>query len=99
MTTVDNDSGLVLSDVEVTEFFGDKPIRWYQKACREGIIKALNDGIKRVIVVLPTGAGKTITVACSMSDQRVRDILDLKCIIFNFQVITWVRLQICGIYV
>ena len=78
MTTVDNDSGLVLSDVEVTEFFGDKPIRWYQKACREGIIKALNDGIKRVIVVLPTGAGKTITVACSMSDQRVRDILGVK---------------------
>jgi superfamily II DNA or RNA helicase len=68
-------SEAIFSDETIIEFYGEKAIRWYQAACREGIFQALTDKIKRVIVVLPTGAGKTITIACSLEDDRIRQLL------------------------
>jgi superfamily II DNA or RNA helicase len=61
----------VMSDEEVTEFFGEKPLRWYQVAARHAAIAALERGEKRILIVLPTGAGKTITVACTMGDPGI----------------------------
>jgi superfamily II DNA or RNA helicase len=61
----------VMTDDEVQEFFGEKPLRWYQVAARNATIQALANGEKRILVVLPTGAGKTITVACTMGDPEI----------------------------
>lgn len=53
------------------EFFGEKPLRWYQVAARNATIQALAEGQKRILIVLPTGAGKTITVACTMGVPEI----------------------------
>lgn len=57
------------------EYFGTKELRWYQIAARNATIDALKNGVKRVLIVLPTGSGKTITVACSLNDPRMREVL------------------------
>lgn len=64
--------------LDEVEYFGEKPLRWYQVACRNGLARELEFGVKRVLIVLPTGAGKTITIACSMSDPRIRAALNVK---------------------
>lgn len=64
--------------LDEVEYFGEKPLRWYQIAARNGIANELEFGVKRICVVLPTGAGKTITIACAMSDHRIRTALGVK---------------------
>lgn len=56
-----------LSFAQFEEMYGDKPLRWYQIAARNEIVQHLNDGFKRIVVELPTGAGKTVVFASSMS--------------------------------
>ena len=64
---------------ELTELFGDKEVRWYQIAARNGVEEALEqDATARILIVLPTGAGKTITSGLVFSSQRVRKALGLK---------------------
>lgn len=64
---------------ELTELFGDKEVRWYQIAARNGVEEALEqDATARILIVLPTGAGKTITSGLVFSSQRVRQALGLK---------------------
>ena len=64
---------------ELTELFGDKEVRWYQVAARNGVEEALEqDATARILIVLPTGAGKTITSGLVFSSQRVRAALGLK---------------------
>lgn len=58
-----------------TEFYGEKQIRWYQIAARNQVAHSLEKGIKRILIVLPTGAGKTITIAASLSFPRIRKAL------------------------
>lgn len=43
------------------EMFGDKNVRWYQIAARNQVVKALQEGKKRILVEMPTGSGKTLT--------------------------------------
>lgn len=64
-----------LTDVELDEFFGEKSVRWYQIAARNAVASCLTEGLKRVLVKLPTGAGKTLTIACSMSYEPIRQAL------------------------
>lgn len=57
------------------DMFGDKNIRWYQIAARNQAAEAIAAGHKRVLIVLPTGAGKTITAASTMSFPAMRTAL------------------------
>ena len=59
------------------EMYGDKPLRWFQIAARNEVVKHLNDGVKRIVIELPTGAGKTLTFAASMSYQPLREALGI----------------------
>lgn len=67
-----------MTDV-VSEFYGEAELRWYQVAARNAVADALNAGESRVLVVLPTGAGKTLTVAAAMSHQPIREALGVSC--------------------
>ena len=60
------------SDDFVIEFYGESELRWYQVAARNALAAELEQGTKRVLIELPTGAGKTLTIACSMSNPRIR---------------------------
>jgi superfamily II DNA or RNA helicase len=60
---------------DVTEFYGEKELRWYQVAARNAVATDLANGIKRILIELPTGAGKTLTIAASMSYEPIRKAL------------------------
>lgn len=66
-----------MSEDEVTEFFGEKPMRWYQVAARNATIEAIIQGVKRILIVLPTGAGKTITIAATLSGSAIKQALGI----------------------
>lgn len=69
----------VLDDNEVTEMFGDKLVRWYQVAARHAVEQhLLEDSKARILVVLPTGAGKTLTSGLIFSSELVKKALGVK---------------------
>lgn len=68
------DSG---KELDINEYFGEKPLRWYQVAVRNGIIQALSGGAKRILVEMPTGSGKTITIACTMGSPHILNALNI----------------------
>lgn len=53
--------------------FGDKEARWFQLAAKNSVEEELENGTKRILVVHPTGAGKTLTSGLIFSSQRVRN--------------------------
>lgn len=58
---------------DLTELYGDKEVRWYQIAARNAVEIALEeDPTARILVVLPTGAGKTVTSGLIFSSDRVK---------------------------
>ena len=59
------------------EFYGDKALRWYQVAATNLTISHLENGIKRVLIVQPTGSGKTLTIVSSLSHPKLRRALDV----------------------
>lgn len=62
-----------LGEDNFEELYGDKPVRWYQIAARNGVEAALElNRNARILIVLPTGAGKTITSGLVFSSRRVR---------------------------
>jgi superfamily II DNA or RNA helicase len=67
-----------MSDFE-NEFYGEKQLRWYQVASRNALAQSLANGLQRVCIVLPTGAGKTLTIAASMSFGPIREALGIAC--------------------
>lgn len=66
-----------LSDEQIVEFFGEKPMRWYQTAARNAVISHIKEGAKRILIVLPTGAGKTVTIAATMSASAIKQALGI----------------------
>jgi superfamily II DNA or RNA helicase len=64
-------------EIDEVEMFGEKPVRWYQIAARNQVEQALEDGKKRILVVLPTGAGKTLTSGMIFNSARVRKALNV----------------------
>lgn len=66
------------TELDIVEYFGEAPLRWYQIAARNAAIAALAAGEKRILIVLPTGAGKTITVACTMGAPEIRKALKIE---------------------
>jgi len=61
----------------ITEMYGEKDMRWYQVAARAELVDAINSGCKRILIVLPTGAGKTLTIAASLSFHDLRKALGI----------------------
>jgi len=64
--------------VDEVIMYGDKEVRWYQVAALHGVEEALENGSKRILIVLPTGAGKTITSGMVFSSDRVRKALKVR---------------------
>lgn len=74
--TEDEPSTTVGEAVEIA-LYGDKHVRWYQIAAVHGTEHALEMGVKRILIVLPTGAGKTLTSGLVFSSDRVRKALGI----------------------
>lgn len=63
---------------EEVELYGDKPVRWYQIAARNGVAEALEeDPTARILVVMPTGSGKTVTSGLIFASHRIRAALSI----------------------
>lgn len=60
---------------EVVELFGTREVRWFQSATRNAVINALQSGKTRPLIVLPTGSGKTVTIAITVADDQMRTLL------------------------
>jgi superfamily II DNA or RNA helicase len=73
MSDIENNEEVGVELIE--EMYGDKPLRWYQLAARNEIVEHLQNGVKRLVVELPTGAGKTVVFASSMSYPPLLDAL------------------------
>lgn len=72
------DEPLSAEDFDEVEFFGEKECRWYQIAARNEVAELLEQKIMRICVVLPTGAGKTLTSGLIFSSDRIRKALKVK---------------------
>jgi len=72
-----NDTSFIdsMNEDQLEEFFGDKSVRWYQIAARNAVANYLEEGVQRILVKLPTGTGKTLVIACSMSYEPIRKAL------------------------
>lgn len=68
----------VSKELDIQEYYGEKEVRWFQIAARNATYEHLENGVKRVLIWLPTGAGKTITIACTLDDPRMRSVLGIK---------------------
>jgi superfamily II DNA or RNA helicase len=64
-----------LADFDEVEFYGERQIRWYQLAARNEVIEAVSLGIKRILVDLPTGTGKTLAIACTLCSPEMKKVL------------------------
>lgn len=69
----DNEARQQYLDVE--EYFGEKQLRWVQIAVRNALAQALTAGIRTNLIVQPTGSGKTITIACSLGSDMIKQAL------------------------
>jgi len=63
----------------LVEFYGEKEMRWYQIAARNETIQALKDNVNRILIVQPTGSGKTLTIVSSLSHPEFRKALGVTC--------------------
>ena len=61
-----------------TELFGEVEARWYQVSSLHQVEDALERGVKRILVVQPTGCGKTLTSGLIFSSDRVRRALGIE---------------------
>lgn len=57
--------------------FGEKLIRWYQTAALHGVERALENGLRRILLEMPTGTGKTVTSGLIFSSDRIRKALNV----------------------
>lgn len=74
-TELDEDLPMMVGDIDITEYYGDKEVRWFQIAARNGVIQALVDGFKRILIKMPTGTGKTITIGLTMNSSELHKVL------------------------
>ena len=65
------------NEVKEEILFGEKEARWYQIAALHEVESELAKGTQRILVVLPTGAGKTLTSGLIFSSQEVRKALNV----------------------
>ena len=72
------DEEVMVSNFDVEEFYGDMGLRWYQIAARNETIEHIRNGVKRICIELPTGAGKTITISALLNSASMRDALGIE---------------------
>lgn len=65
------------STIDVTEYYGEQELRWYQVAAINAVCAYLLEGFLRICINLPTGAGKTVTLAASLSRSDIRKALNV----------------------
>ncbi len=58
--------------------FGKKASRWYQVAALHAVEQALAKKISRILIVHPTGAGKTLTSGIIFSSNSIRKLLGIE---------------------
>ncbi len=68
---------LMMTDEDLIEMFGDKEVRWYQVLTRNMLAVHLTNGVKRILIKKPTGTGKSLTIAFSLSSDQVRKALKI----------------------
>lgn len=73
-----NDAGERVEAGNEDVMYGEKTVRWYQVAAVHGVEHELEMGVKRILIVLPTGAGKTLTSGLVFSSDRVRKACNVK---------------------
>lgn len=67
---------LVNESNHVSELFGEREVRWYQGATRSAVVSAIIDeGLTRPLIVLPTGSGKTVTIAITVADPVLSEFI------------------------
>ena len=66
------------TELDVVEMFGEMEVRWYQAAARGAVEMHLENGVKRILVVQPTGSGKTLTSGLIFTSHRVRKALKIE---------------------
>lgn len=64
--------------IDEIEFFGERQARWYQIAARNQVEVALAAGKKRILVVAPTGSGKTLTSGLIFTSDKIRKTLGVE---------------------
>ncbi len=68
-----------LTEDQIIEMFGSKEARWFQIAARNQVEDILEyNPTARILVQLPTGAGKTVTSGLIFSSPKVRKALNVK---------------------
>lgn len=70
-------SNIQLTTEQISEFFGENELRWYQLACKNQTVSLIAEGVRRILICLPTGAGKTVTVAALMDCPSLRETLKI----------------------
>jgi len=71
-------SDILLNSEEIKEFFGEDELRWCQIACKNQTVSLIAEGVRRILICLPTGCGKTITVAALMDCPTLREALEIQ---------------------
>lgn len=66
-----------MSEELVTAMFGDKEARWLQIAVVNAVHEALEEGHIRILIIQPTGSGKTISSGLIVIDERIRALLNV----------------------
>lgn len=76
---LDNDEDEVVDSkvLDIAEYFGTKEARWFQIASKNGVIDAVCEGIKRILIKQPTGSGKTITIGLTMNAPELHKALNV----------------------
>jgi superfamily II DNA or RNA helicase len=68
-----------LTDADMNELYGEKELRWAQIAARNMLTAAVRQGMRRNLIWMPTGSGKTLTIAITLDQNpELRVLLGVK---------------------
>lgn len=77
---------IMMNEEQVKVLFGDKEARDLQIIVRNQTAAALIEGHKRILVIMPTGSGKTITSGLILIDEGIRETLKVP---VGRQIVCW----------
>jgi len=77
---------IMMNEDQIKQMFGDKEARDLQIIVRNQTAAALIEGHKRILVIMPTGSGKTITSGLILIDEGIRETLKVPA---GEQIICW----------
>ena len=77
MNGVVMDTNVADEAFDINDFYGTAALRWYQIAARNAVAQEIAKGTKRVLIKMPTGTGKTLTIACTLNHPDTRTALNI----------------------